>query len=775
MALILRNTKGSPLTFTEGDNNLVYLENLALSGSNLNNYLPLTGGTITGDLTVQGTASINVIQYVSQSSLNIGTNIITVNTTSPSVRFGGLAVQDSGSAGTGRTGSLLWDSQNDVWIYSNPSGSAYDSAMVMMGPTNASGLGNEVGITTNRLSKGGGSHHITSSQISDDGTTVSIPGKLVVTGSITGSLFGSSSYALTASYALNGGSGGTSFPYTGSAIISGSLTITGSTRSTLGFTGSLQGTSSWATTSVTSSYPISVIGTTLYSTSPAGGVGLHISNSIALGNGAGTVATNASSSIFIGYQAGYAATRAHISNFLGYNAGQDAADAYWSNFIGYGVGAQAKFANASNFIGQSAGSGAVSASISNFIGYNAGVSAINANNSNFIGQNAGYQATSASYSTLLGYNVGNNIDGGTSGIKSNNIIIGTNVTLPNGAKDSINLGGIIFATGSYSTIAGNPYSGSQFGTGKVGINKVSPAYTLDVSGSGNYSNGLTISGSLTVSGSTVSTFKSGLTVTGSTFSVINGDVIFNTIYRYGYIQLGHQTPTSGDNLAFIQPTYGNLFIGNNIKYEELNGGWRYSGPGNHAGTMLQMEPSVGQFSFTTAPGGYSGSLATLTERLNINQTAVTIGNGGTTDLIVTGSVYLPSLTNTTQTNVVSIDTTTGQLYYQNTIPSASYAEVANTASYAVTASYAMNGGGSSTFLKSKTPSNATSSIADYDSIFNPSNLLVQDTSVFYVDSTSYYYVLGDLINSGSIVVDGTIKVGGTLYNIGTITGTGIII
>lgn len=39
----------------------------------------------------------------------------------------------------------------------------------------------------------------------------------------------SSSYAVTASYALNGGGGsGSSFPYTGSAIISGSLTVTGS-------------------------------------------------------------------------------------------------------------------------------------------------------------------------------------------------------------------------------------------------------------------------------------------------------------------------------------------------------------------------------------------------------------------------------------------------------------------------------------------------------------------------------------------------------------------
>ena len=65
--------------------------------------------------------------------------------------------------------------------------------------------------------------------------------------SFTGSLQGSSSYALTASYAMNGGGGGgASFPYTGSATITGSLIVTGSTIATLGFTGSLQGTSSWA-------------------------------------------------------------------------------------------------------------------------------------------------------------------------------------------------------------------------------------------------------------------------------------------------------------------------------------------------------------------------------------------------------------------------------------------------------------------------------------------------------------------------------------------------
>lgn len=57
------------------------------------------------------------------------------------------------------------------------------------------------------------------------------------TGSYTGSLTGpatvaiSSSYALSASYAPGGDSGGDPFPYTGTAIISGSLYVSGSTFS----------------------------------------------------------------------------------------------------------------------------------------------------------------------------------------------------------------------------------------------------------------------------------------------------------------------------------------------------------------------------------------------------------------------------------------------------------------------------------------------------------------------------------------------------------------
>ena len=62
----------------------------------------------------------------------------------------------------------------------------------------------------------------------------------------------------------------------------------------------------------------------------------------------------------------------------------------------------------------------------------------------------------------------------------------------------------------------------------------------------------------------------------------------------------------------------------------------------------------------------------------------------------------------------------------------------------------------------------------YDSIFNPSNLLITSSSIFIIEENADYYVLGDVINSGSIIVNGTLKIGGILFNNGSIVGSGSI-
>ena len=131
---------------------------------------------IANDLIVQGSSSI---QYISASSVSIGTNIVQLNTDTPAVRFAGLTVQDSGSS-AGVTGSMLWDSLCNRWIYSNPSTIGYSGGMLLSGPRTQT-LGTEPTLTCNFIAKSGGGDHLYDSCIIDDGTTTCIKNNLVGT------------------------------------------------------------------------------------------------------------------------------------------------------------------------------------------------------------------------------------------------------------------------------------------------------------------------------------------------------------------------------------------------------------------------------------------------------------------------------------------------------------------------------------------------------------------------------------------------------------------
>ena len=159
----------------------------ATTGSNrfIGNQTVTGSLTITENLTVLGSSSIS---YVSQSTLNIGTNLITVNAQNPSIRFGGLAVIDSGSAPQ-VSGSWLFDSIQNRWImiHQQTAGGALTSSIALMGPETYNNLGSETQITQNRLVKGvagASGEHIGDSNISDTGTVVSINSATQVTGSL---------------------------------------------------------------------------------------------------------------------------------------------------------------------------------------------------------------------------------------------------------------------------------------------------------------------------------------------------------------------------------------------------------------------------------------------------------------------------------------------------------------------------------------------------------------------------------------------------------------
>jgi hypothetical protein len=200
-----QESKDSTLaTYTASvDGRLANLQSFTSSQQNLNATFATTGSniffgsqTITGslyitqDLVVQGSSSL---QNITASAVDIGTNLVILNTATPAVRFGGVSVQDSGST-QGVSGSLLWDSFNNHWLYVQPSGSGeeYNSAILIAGPKNTGTLGEESGITSGSIQVGLGENHIGDSIMTQNvgATKISIAGALDVTGNISGSIVG---------------------------------------------------------------------------------------------------------------------------------------------------------------------------------------------------------------------------------------------------------------------------------------------------------------------------------------------------------------------------------------------------------------------------------------------------------------------------------------------------------------------------------------------------------------------------------------------------------
>ncbi len=174
-------------SFTSSQQNLN--ATLATTGSNIfYGTQTITGSLfVTANLVVQGSSSL---QNITASAVEIGTNTVILNTATPAVRFGGVSVQDSGS-GQGASGSLLWDSLNNHWLYVHPSGSGegYNSAILIAGPKNTGAIGNEATLTSGSIPVAVGEDHIDNSIITQNAgaTKITIGGLLDVNGEISAS------------------------------------------------------------------------------------------------------------------------------------------------------------------------------------------------------------------------------------------------------------------------------------------------------------------------------------------------------------------------------------------------------------------------------------------------------------------------------------------------------------------------------------------------------------------------------------------------------------
>jgi hypothetical protein len=183
-------TRNSTLATYTGSNDTKWSTLGSLSGSfartnsaNTFNGTQTVSGSlyVTQDLVVGGSSSI---QNISSSNLVIGAEFITLNTATPGARYAGLQIVDSGSEGG--SGSFLYDAVQDEFIFIHRgNGTNITSSHFVLGPETYDNLGNETYLINNRLPKGTGKEHLVDSNITDDGTTISLASNVNITGSIT--------------------------------------------------------------------------------------------------------------------------------------------------------------------------------------------------------------------------------------------------------------------------------------------------------------------------------------------------------------------------------------------------------------------------------------------------------------------------------------------------------------------------------------------------------------------------------------------------------------
>jgi len=343
----------------------------------------------------------------------------------------------------------------------------------------------------------------------------------------------------------------------------------------------------------------------------------------------------------------------------------------------------------------------------------------------------------------------------------------TGSTLNAATGGSYSLGTITLSgTGSLGTITGlthNAATGGSFsngvitlsGTGTLGTitGLTTSAATIYNSNSNLTSNRVVGLSSFTLNFSS-STNPNTLVLSGGNVGIGNStpteklDVIGNSNFTLGTSGFIKLVDSAGVFPTHFQASYGNGHLANNCVFNGVN--WVYSKDGG--ASMLQMEPTLGQFAFYTSVAGTSGTTVPF-----IHTMRLVSGNTGINVIFPTNKLHVSDSFDPVKLEGIQTSTDSELL----TIDGSGVVHKIQKSSVGA-------------FLRNETNSGVTDTITINQSIFNPSDLRVLSTSVFIIDTNADYYVLGDLYNSGTTIVNGTLKVGGIIYNSGTITGSGII-
>ena len=197
------------------ENSVDIEENLSVTGTTT------LGGnvSISGNLEILGDATSVTIQ---SQTLEIDDNIIRLNAYSPFERYAGFEVIDSGS--TGVSASLVWDSQDDYWMFVSASG----ESSKLIGTT-AGTYGSETSLTTNTVPKSTGDNNIGDSLIGDNGTTLTYNTNKFTVASADGATLIAGNVTLSSSGGVDDGSNSSTITFKNSSNVLGYVSATETT------------------------------------------------------------------------------------------------------------------------------------------------------------------------------------------------------------------------------------------------------------------------------------------------------------------------------------------------------------------------------------------------------------------------------------------------------------------------------------------------------------------------------------------------------------------
>jgi hypothetical protein len=192
----------------------------------VNGVLTVTGNTqlqsnlyVSGNLEVLGSSTNVTIQ---SQTIELDDNIIRLNAYSPFQRYAGFEVMDSGSSGV--SASVVWDSQNDYWMFVSASG----QSSKFIGTT-AGTYGSETSLTSGTFPIASGNNTIGDSLLKYSGTTLSFNTNKFTIDSGNGDTMVSGNFTLSYSGGTDNGSKTSAILFRNSSNVVGFVSTTETT------------------------------------------------------------------------------------------------------------------------------------------------------------------------------------------------------------------------------------------------------------------------------------------------------------------------------------------------------------------------------------------------------------------------------------------------------------------------------------------------------------------------------------------------------------------